>query len=374
MDKAPSGARSLTLDAGSPAWGKLSPPRGSGYPARARRPREGTRGRPRRSLTREAQLPQPSGAALSSGAALPGTQPPSPGAQLHPGGTAAPPPGAALSWTQPHRRAQLSLPGAERIRNARGTPGVGMGLSPAQSPLQGAQLHPGSQPYPRAQSPLHSGDATSPSRGAVPPPSRAQPPLPRCRASGADAASRGGHAGRSGAQPPSLGGPAAAPPDTLRRHGVPLEPHAAPALPPAPRRLHKCGPGGVCPHAAAEPPSASPQPRAAPLRASCQGSHRSAARGCGARAVAWRGPERAPGRAPVRGPTRPPPQPPLQPPPPPSAPAPPPRPRRRPRARRGEGDAATQGVRARAYPEPSRTLPVVRGRPGGRAGAGRKVT
>ncbi|XP_032721400.1 basic proline-rich protein-like [Lontra canadensis] len=180
--------------------------------------------------------------------------------------------------------------------------------------------------------------------------------------------------GRPGRSLPSSGGPHAAgqPPGHLRgaapldprpgpsSAGVPLAAHARPASPPAPRRLHKRGPrGGAGPRgptpALASPRLASPQPRAArsaPHGAPGLGPRGRrvplGCRGCGALAVAWRGPERGP----ERGPTPPPPPPPLPPPPPqpppqpppsalrprPSAPAPPPsRPRRRPRARRGEG-------------------------------------
>lgn len=122
---------------------------------------------------------------------------------------------------------------------------------------------------------------------------------------------------------------------------------------------------------------ASPQPRAAQLRTAQRlGSDsesaglRSGAGGCGALAVAWRGPERAPERAPERGQTgrrlsR---RLSLRPPPPASAP-PSHCPRRRPRARRG---ATPRRRRARAR-MPRRTVSVVRGGPrarGARVGVG----
>lgn len=198
--------------------------------------------------------------------------------------------------------------------------------------------------------------------------------------------------GRPGRSLPSRA--AAAPPDRARgstgpaRAACPARPHHLPggayinavaALPSAARQRGRAvvsARGVRAPPSPKTPPPcrprqrASPQPRAAQLRAAQRrGSDsesvglRSGAGGCGALAVAWRGPERAPERAPERGQTgrrlssrlslRPPPP----------APAPPShRPRRRPRARRG---ATPRRRRARAR-MPRRTPPVVRGGPRGR--------
>ena len=191
---------------------------------------------------------------------------------------------------------------------------------------------------------------------------------------------------------------AAGPPDRARgstgpaRAARPARPHHLPggayinavaALPSAARQRGRAvvsARGVRAPPSPQTPPPcrprqrASPQPRAAQLRAAQRlGSDSesaglcSGAGGCGALAVAWRGPERAPERAPERGQTgrrlsrrlslclS------LRPPPPASAP-PSHRPRRRPRARRG---ATPRRRRARAR-MPRRTLPVVRGGSGGR--------
>ncbi|CAI9176016.1 unnamed protein product [Rangifer tarandus platyrhynchus] len=221
-------------------------------------------------------------------------------------------PGAAWSQEQP------SLPRAQRIRSRNGTPGEETGLSPgAQAPL-----HPGFGVHaPGSSFTLGTQPPSIPRRGAA-----------QRSASRAYAAPGEETRGRPGRSLPSRA--AAAPPDRARgstgpaRAARPARPHhlpggayinAAAALPSAARQRGRAvvsARGVRAPTSPKTPPPcrprqrASPQPRAAQLRAAQRrGSDsesvglRSGAGGCGALAVAWRGPERAPERAPERGQT-----------------------------------------------------------------------
>ncbi|XP_055276435.1 serine/arginine repetitive matrix protein 1-like [Moschus berezovskii] len=346
-----------------PAPAGTSPPRdarGEKHPTRTLRPRAGTR-------AALAQPPLPGGAASPWGclsplrsAGHPARTPRSP--EGDPGAV----PGAAWSGEQP------SLPRAQRIRSRNGTPGEGTGLSPGRR----LPSIPGSV-YPRPGAASLWERSLPPSRGAARR-GAAHPAL--MRRPGRRRGAVLGEASPRGRPRPSGQGSG--------QHGSRSSRTPGAASPPARRRLHKRGRGAarqrgravVSARGVRAPPSpetpppcrprqrASPQPPAAQLRAAqrpgsdCESSRlRSGAGGCGALAVAWRGPERAPERAPERGQTgrrlsrrlslRAPPS---------------HRPRRRPRARRG---ATPRRRRARAR-MPRRTLPAVRG---GLMGSGARV-
>lgn len=347
-----------------PAPAGTSPPRaarGAEHPARTRRP-------PERAAFPWTQGPLP-GASPPLPAAAQGTprghgalgrgrgadpgaasswrrRVPGPGALPYPADAASPPPGRSLiagssfpSLGPKESGAHAALRGGNRAVPGAASPPRGRSFILGRSLIPGLSLPfiPGAQPpVPGAQSPLHPGR----------------------RASGADAASRGGHAGRSRALPRFPGGPARSPSGhPAGSAGSRWSRTPRPASPPARRRLHKRGPGGVCPHAVSEPPPASPQPRAAPLRAPRSAPGLPLLGSPGLRR-AGRGLARPRARSRARPRARPDPA---------AASASASAsasalgassalaPRRRPRARRGAGDAATQDVRARA--EPSRAEP-----------------
>ncbi|XP_043451894.1 basic salivary proline-rich protein 2-like [Prionailurus bengalensis] len=264
---------------------------------------------------------------------------------------------STMTHTEPVTAGKVPPPGAASSRGA-------------ASLTRGAE-HPAQTRRPGEETRAVPGAASPPRAARTPPgspsghPRRAAPPAPGPRAPGR--ASRGPARGARPARPHHLPGGAYI--------------NAAPAAVPG---------RGVRAPALASPRLTSAAGRSAPHAA--RGSHRQAARaplgrrGCGALAVAWRGPERGPERVSTRPPPPPPPPPPRPPQPPPQPPPsalgprrrlrPPHRPRRRTRARLelGEGGAATQDVRAparRAEPPALSELAGGRGRRGAAGGGAR---
>lgn len=332
--------RGLPLDAGSrPPGGSASLPAAPGTPREHDALGRAHRAEPGADSPWGRSLPRPGAHSLVPDAA---SSPP--GRSLVPD-AASPPRGAAHRGAHPcpggaaHARAQ-PYPGRSLI-SGRSFPSPGPKESGADAALPGwGRGLPGAVPLPRERSPI-------PGRSLIPGrrlpsirersllfPGRRPPSIPgaasrRGAASSPAAQSIQRRRGAPGWRPEAVRSAASLPgrpgPQPLRTP-VPQEPHAPLGLPTCRERLYKRGHGGGCPPAVSEPPPASPQPRG-PLLSACRAGARTARPpgGCGARAVAWRGPERAPVRGPKRPlPQPPPPQPPPQPPPPPSAPAPPP--------------------------------------------------